>query len=37
MVAANGNEITTVPLKEAIAEVRQVPEALYRMAEVFFG
>ncbi|MGH2579940.1 MAG: 6-phosphofructokinase [Actinomycetota bacterium] len=37
MVAAKGNEITTVPLKEAIAEVRRVPEALYRMAEVFFG
>ena len=37
MVAATGNEITTVPLKEAIAEVRRVPEALYRMAEVFFG
>jgi ATP-dependent phosphofructokinase / diphosphate-dependent phosphofructokinase len=37
MVAASGSEITTVPLKEAIAEVRRVPGALYRMAEVFFG
>jgi len=37
MVAARGNDITTVPLKEAIAEVRRVPDALYRMAEVFFG
>jgi hypothetical protein len=36
-VAASGSEITTVPLKEAIAEVRRVPGALYRMAEVFFG
>ena len=37
MVASRGNEITTVPLKEAIAEVRRVPEGLSRMAEVFFG
>ena len=37
MVAARENGITTVPLKEAIAEVRRVPEGLYRMAEVFFG
>jgi hypothetical protein len=37
MVAARGNEITTVPLKEALAEVRRVPDVLYRMAEVFFG
>jgi hypothetical protein len=37
MVAARGNEITTVPLKEAIAEVRRVPESLYQMSEVFFG
>jgi ATP-dependent phosphofructokinase / diphosphate-dependent phosphofructokinase len=36
MVASRGSEITTVPLKEAIAEVRRVPEALYRMAAVFF-
>ena len=37
MVAASGSEITTLPLKQAIAEVRRVPGALYRMAEVFFG
>lgn len=37
MVAARGNEITTVSLKEALAEVRRVPDVLYRMAEVFFG
>jgi phosphofructokinase-like protein len=36
MVASRGNEITTVPLKEAVAEVRRVPEALYGMAAVFF-
>jgi ATP-dependent phosphofructokinase / diphosphate-dependent phosphofructokinase len=37
MVAASGNDITLVPLKEAIAEVRHVPPDLYRAAEVFFG
>jgi phosphofructokinase-like protein len=37
MVAARGNDIATVPLKEALAEVRRVPDVLYRVAEVFFG
>jgi 6-phosphofructokinase 1 len=35
MVAVRGNEITDVPLAEAV-KVRQVPEELYRIAEVFF-
>jgi 6-phosphofructokinase 1 len=35
MVAVRGNEMTDVPLSEA-AKVRQVPEELYRIAEVFF-
>jgi 6-phosphofructokinase 1 len=35
MVAIRGNETSDVPLSEA-AKVRQVPEDLYRVAEVFF-
>ena len=35
MVAVRGNELTDVPLSDA-AKVRQVPQELYRTAEVFF-
>jgi len=37
MVALRGNDVVGIPLKEAVAEVRLVPEELYRVAEVFFG
>jgi 6-phosphofructokinase 1 len=35
MVALHGGEVVEVPLEHA-AKIRQVPEALYRVAEVFF-
>ncbi len=37
MAALRGNDVVGIPLKEAVAEVRLVPEELYRVAEVFFG
>ncbi|HEX9717481.1 MAG TPA: ATP-dependent 6-phosphofructokinase [Actinomycetota bacterium] len=37
MVALRGSDVVGIPLKEAVAEVRLVPEELYRVAEVFFG
>jgi ATP-dependent phosphofructokinase / diphosphate-dependent phosphofructokinase len=37
MVGIQGDRIVPVPLKEAMAERRMVPEDLYRVAEVFFG
>jgi ATP-dependent phosphofructokinase / diphosphate-dependent phosphofructokinase len=37
MTSLRGTEITLVDLSEATAEVKLVPEALYKEAEVFFG
>ncbi len=37
MTALRGTEIELVPLAEATAELKLVPESLYREAEVFFG
>jgi 6-phosphofructokinase 1 len=37
MAALRGTEIELVPLKEATAELKTVPESLYAEAEVFFG
>ncbi len=37
MVGVRGDQMASVPLKEALAERRMVPEELYRVAEVFFG
>jgi len=37
MTALRGTEIQLVPLQEATAELKTVPESLYREAEVFFG
>jgi 6-phosphofructokinase 1 len=37
MTALRGTEIELVPLSEAIAELKVVPESLYGEAEVFFG
>jgi len=37
MVALRGTEIVSVPLDDAVAELKVVPEELYRVAEVFFG
>ena len=37
MTALRSTEIELVPLQEATAELKLVPESLYREAEVFFG
>jgi 6-phosphofructokinase 1 len=37
MTALRGTEIKLVPMEEATAELKTVPESLYREAEVFFG
>jgi phosphofructokinase-like protein len=37
MTALHGTDIDLVDLKEATAELKTVPESLYREAEVFFG
>jgi phosphofructokinase-like protein len=37
MVALKGLEIVPVPLEEALAKAKTVPEDLYNAAEVFFG
>jgi 6-phosphofructokinase 1 len=37
MTALRGTEIELVPLGDATAELKLVPESLYREAEVFFG
>src|SRR5262249_37692575 len=37
MTALRSTDIELVPLKEATAELKTVPESLYREAEVFFG
>jgi 6-phosphofructokinase 1 len=37
MTALRGTDIQLVELKEATAELKTVPESLYREAEVFFG
>ena len=37
MTALRGTEIVLVPLAEATAELKLVPDSLYREAEVFFG
>jgi 6-phosphofructokinase 1 len=37
MVALRGTEVVEVPIQEAVAHLKTVPEALYDVAEVFFG
>jgi phosphofructokinase-like protein len=37
MVSLRGDDIADVPLEDAVAERKVVPEELYRVAEVFFG
>jgi len=37
MTALRGNRIITVPLTEAVGELKRLDEAIYRVAEVFFG
>jgi 6-phosphofructokinase 1 len=37
MVAARGNSIELVPLADAVAELRTVPDDFYEQASAFFG
>jgi phosphofructokinase-like protein len=37
MVALKGNHIVSIPLEDALAKVKTVPEKFYKVAEVFFG
>jgi 6-phosphofructokinase 1 len=37
MPALHGTEIRLVPLAEAVAELRTVPDEFYEQAEAFFG
>jgi 6-phosphofructokinase 1 len=37
MVALRGTEVVEVPIQDAVAHLKTVPEALYEVAEVFFG
>jgi ATP-dependent phosphofructokinase / diphosphate-dependent phosphofructokinase len=37
MTSLRATDITLVPLSEATAELKLVPESLYKEAEVFFG
>ena len=37
MVSLQGNRIVTVPIGEAIGELKMVDEELYNIARVFFG
>src|SRR6266436_5977553 len=37
MVAICGNRIVSVPLTEAVCELKRLDEEIYRVAEIFFG
>jgi phosphofructokinase-like protein len=37
MVALRGSKIESVPLTEAVCELKQLDEEIYRVAEIFFG
>jgi ATP-dependent phosphofructokinase / diphosphate-dependent phosphofructokinase len=37
MVAIRGNKIVTVPLAEAVGELKRLDQDIYQIAEVFFG
>jgi len=37
MAALHGQELTSVPLAQALGSNRKVDDALYEMASVFFG
>jgi ATP-dependent phosphofructokinase / diphosphate-dependent phosphofructokinase len=37
MVAVQGNKIVSVPLDQAVSELKHLDEDIYRVAEVFFG
>jgi len=37
MVSKRGNDIVSVPIKEAVSKLRTVPPELYKLAQGFFG
>ncbi len=37
MTAVRGNRIVSVPLDEAVGELKKLDEEIYRIAEIFFG
>jgi len=37
MAAIRGNRIISVPLAEAVGQLKRLDEEIYRVAEVFFG
>jgi ATP-dependent phosphofructokinase / diphosphate-dependent phosphofructokinase len=37
MAALHGNHVTSVPLEEAVCNIKRLDEEIYRVAEVFFG
>lgn len=37
MVALSGNRITSIPLEEAVGELKMLSEEIYHVAELFFG
>src|SRR6266704_3591939 len=37
IAAVHGNKIVSVPLEEAVCELKRLDEEIYRVAEVFFG
>jgi hypothetical protein len=37
MAALRGNKIVSVPLSQAVGQLKYLDEEIYRLAEVFFG
>jgi 6-phosphofructokinase 1 len=37
MVTLNGNQIRSIPLEDAVGELKMLSEEIYRVAELFFG
>ncbi len=37
MVALQGNSMVSVPLDDALGEVKRLDEEIYHVAEIFFG
>jgi ATP-dependent phosphofructokinase / diphosphate-dependent phosphofructokinase len=37
MAAIQGNHVTSIPLEEAVCQIKLLDEEIYRVAEVFFG
>jgi 6-phosphofructokinase 1 len=37
MAAIQGNHVTSIPLEEAVSQIKLLDEEIYRVAEIFFG